>query len=356
MVELDPEKYHSFKVKNKLVYLVVVLIFVLSGLVASIKYYEFAVNRAAQTVDESTFDIKKGEGISTISENLFSAGLINSPNIFKIYLYLNNLSSKIQAGVYTIPAGTSVVELAELFQHGTNDKSVTLIEGWRVEEFAIKLTDEFENIDYATFVSQARRYEGYLFPDTYSFASDVGAVEVLNKLVSTFETKTEDILTDENLAKAGLTKEEAVIFASILEREVNTNEDMPIVAGILIKRWRNGELIGADATTQYAVATVDTDCTAADDLTVCPGETEARAITWWKSDLYQTDLAYESPYNTRLRAGLPPTPISNPGLASIEAVINHVPTSYNYYLTDADGVTHYAETLEQHNLNISTYL
>ncbi len=344
MENIDSSKFHTINMKYKKFYIAlgfVLLLVVLPALTYT--YYNIALNRPAQGFKEAQFQIDEGETVSSIGDRLHAQGLVNSDFLFKAHLLSQGLHTKIQAGVYNIPAGASVAELAEIFQHGTNDASITFIEGWRVEEYALAASEQFENVDYNEFLTLAKDKEGFLFPDTYFFNSDVDEEEIVELLAVTFEEKTVDILTPRALEAASLTKTEAVIFASIVEREVFDEEDRPVVAGILINRWKNGEALGADATTQYAVASLQT-------------EEDARLLIWWPKELTADDLAYDSPYNTRLHAGLPPTPISNPGAQAIEAVLNYTDTPYNYYLTDENGITHYATTLEEHNRNISEKL
>ena len=214
------------------------------------------------------------------------------------------------------------------------------MEGWRVEEVAQEASEKFDNIGYAKFLDLAKDYEGRLFPDTYDFNSDVDEEKLIDAMLDNFKTKTADVLTAENLAKVGLSEDQAVILASIVEREVHVAEDQALVAGILIKRFKEGGLVGADATTQYAVAP----------------KVEGGQKVWWPKQLTAEDLASNSLYNTRKVAGLPPTPICNPGLQAIKAVVNPTQSKYYYYLTDANGVTHYAVSLDEHNRNIGKYL
>lgn len=369
---LDPEKFHTVenlpnKKKRYLLALVLIVIFVLIP-VSALSYYKVAVNRPAQSADEKTIKIESGESISSISARLFAEDIVNSEFLFKTYVVINNLQNDIQAGTYKIPAGMSAAQVADLLQHGTNDKTITFLEGWRMEEFANAASINFDKVDYTNFVFAANNSEGYLFPDTYEFDADVTEQEMLDTLRNTFELKTKDVLTEEALIKVGLTKEEAVIFASIVEREINNEEDKPVVAGILIKRWQEGMKLDADATTQYAIApgrygcgstpiaeydiTPDTN----DDRVVCPDEEDIPNVNWWPNDLTVTELANESEFNTRKNVGLPPKPISYPGLSSIEAVLNYEESDYYYYLNDASGKTYFAKTLAEHELNVAKFL
>jgi UPF0755 protein len=186
-------------------------------------------------------------------------------------------------------------------------------------------------------VDKAKSYEGTLFPDTYEFNADASEETIINTMRDNFTNKTQDVLTDASLAKIGLSKEQVLILASIVEREVVTESDRKIVAGILIKRLKEGMTLGADATTQYAMAP--------------KGNND-----WWPKNLTPNDLESTSPYNTRKTVGLPPTPICSPGLISIKAVVEPQSTEFYYYLTDSQGITHFAKTLNEHNKNIAKYL
>lgn len=361
--DLDPNKYHILTKKRKLglTLLGAIIIFIILPIFGLV-YYKFAVFRPSQKTDETVLEITGGEGVAQIGDKLFKADVINSEFLFKLYVTANKLGGNLQAGVYTIPGGANMVEVTDLLMHGTNDQVVTFIEGWRVEEIANLARKEFNKIDYAEFIKLAKNEEGYLFPDTYSLSVNTTEEELIRTMKDNFKSKTNELLSRENLEKAGLSREEAIIFASILEREIHNPEDMPIVAGILIKRWRNGELIGADATTQYAIAAHRYGCPYEGDQKilvaedVCPDAENILDIEWWPHDLTVEELELKNQYNTRALVGLPPAPISNPGISSIEAVINHQNSDYNYYLSDKNGITRFARTLEEHNINVFQYL
>ncbi|OGC38723.1 hypothetical protein A3K42_02060, partial [candidate division WWE3 bacterium RBG_13_37_7] len=253
--ELDPKKFHIFGKKQKLIiFFVAIGLFLLVFPPILYFYYNISLNRPSQTSKEVTFEIKKGQGLIDIADNLYESGAINSKFLFSFYAITNKFDSNIQAGIYTIKAGTSTKDLVQLLQHGTLDTSITFLEGWRIEEFARKAATTFKNVGYEEFVTLAKDKEGYLFPDTYIFSSGVTTAEMVDHLQDIFKAKTKDLLSDSYLEKSGLTAEQAVIFASIVERESADEDSRPIVAGILIKRWKESMKIEADATTQYAVA------------------------------------------------------------------------------------------------------
>lgn len=352
--ELDPEKYHIITPKKKRT-IIASLVFVFLFLIPSLLfvYYKIAVWRPSQTDKEITIEIGSGDSALEVASQLYSRGAINSEFLFIFYVFLNRAETNIQAGTYVIKAGTPMVTVIEQLQHGTNDVTLTFVEGWRVEEFARLAAKKLTKINYKTFLDAASGAEGYLFPDTYFVNREIQDADLVKLLRDTFDQKTATVLTSANLTKAGLTKEQTVIFASMVEREVAGAADRPIVAGILIKRWKEGMKLDVDATTQYSVALARL-CKG--DGYCIPTLEQFVELNWWPKDLTTEELKYDSPFNTRAKAGLPPTPISSVSLSSLEAVISYQTTPYYFYLTDKGGVTHYAKTLVEHNANVKTYL
>ena len=354
--DLDPKKYHVLDEKKmKIVYVVLAVLFSIFTPVLATVYYRFAISRPSQTSDEHEVEIEPGTGIVEIAGKLYEKDVINSKVLFVLYVVTNHSENDIQAGVYTIPAGISLKDLISILEHGTNDILVTFIEGWRVEEFALIASEKFDDVDYEDFVEMAIPYEGYLFPDTYLFSSDVTVEEMIDRLKDTFELKTKDILESEDLEELGFTKDEVVIMASLIEREVADIYDRPLVAGILVKRLREDTTLGVDATVQYYASSLRSGCTFPSDR-VCPKEKVAREMDWWPYSLTQEELDYEADYNTRKYPGLPPKPISSTGISALESVLNYKETSYNFYLTDSEGVTYFSETLAEHQQNIELHL
>jgi len=208
------------------------------------------------------------------------------------------------------------------------------VEGLRDTEMAAILAKEFA-ISEENFISAAK--EGYMFPDTYLVPVDTSAEKIVTILRKNFDKKVDTKVRDQ-AKKEGLTLNELITLASIVERESKTGSERPIIAGILLKRFKEGIPLGADATVQYALGY------------------QSSEKTWWKKILTDEDLQTDSPYNTRKFAGLPPTPICNPGLAAIKAAADPKFTNYNFYLHDPQGKVHFAETLEEHNANIAKHL
>jgi len=287
--------------------------------------------------DKSTkiFVIAPGQPLQKIIDNLQKEDLIRSKIVFYLIVKQLKIDKKIQAGDFRLSPSMNAYEIAQTLTHGTLDVWVTLIEGTRKEEMAEVLNKKV-NISELEFIRLAK--EGYLFPDTYLIPKNADAQMVVNILENNFNQKFTKQMEEKGKNKS-LTKEQIVILASLLEREAKNFKDKKIIAGILLKRLKADWPLQIDATVQYALGY------------------QSKEKSWWKKNLTSQDLEIDSPYNTYKNKGLPPTPISNPGLDSLTAVIEaEVETPYWYYLSDKKGVVHYAKTLEEHNLNIEKYL
>ena len=294
--------------------------------------------------EKITLEITEGESVSDILQSLLDTKLMDKKHVYytKIYLRINDLSTKLQAGVYELPKSLSIVEIIDILQNGRNqDVWISIPEGLRKDEIAIIIEKELSIYEGSTFSSseflsltinkefinslelniQIDNLEGFLFPDSYAFPRDIDAKGAIEILVENFKTK---------IGNNEYTYED-IIFASIVEREGYNGNDRPIIAGIILKRYNEGWLLQTDATLLYPVKD-------------------------WKHVITQQDKNDDNPYNTYKKIGLPPTPICNPGLQSIQAVWNPTSTNYYYYIHDTDGNPHYGRTLEEHNKNVNTYL
>lgn len=286
--------------------------------------------------DKSTKSIvvAKGQGVNEIAVKLEKEGLIRSASAFTNYVQKEGLESKIQTGSFKVSPSLSGKEIARMLTTQPGDTWVTLLEGWRVEEMAEKLNKEL-GISKEEFIKKSE--EGYMFPDTYLFPKEVTVDYVVNTLRDTFDQRYSDEIKNK-IKKLGLTAEQGVILASIVEREARSAEVRKKVASILLKRLNIDMGINADATIQYALGY------------------QLGDKTWWKKRILYEDLKVDSPYNTYLHVGLPPKPIANPSLSALNAVANADPnTPYLYYFHDTQGNSYYGRTLEEHNRNVENH-
>lgn len=294
-------------------------------------------SQLAKVDDDKTtkiFVIDKGESLSQIVKDLKKEKLIKSELAFTILAKKENLDSKIQPGTFRLSSSMTAREILKTLNSHPLDNWVTLLEGWRVEEMADELSEQGLE-EREQFISQAKKYEGYLFPDTYLFPKDYSTEQIIQRLRDIFEQRYSDDLRAK-IKSLGLTEDQGVILSSIVEREARSDQARRMVAAILLKRFKIGMGLNADATVQYA-------------LGYQPAEK-----SWWKRHLTHDDLKIDSPYNTYLHSGFPPKPIANPSLSSLKAVANADPaTDYLYYYHDSKGNSYYAKTLDEHNQNVA---
>jgi UPF0755 protein len=296
-------------------------------------------NQAIKPMSDSAigtvkFTVAQGETGRDIAERLNKEGLIRSPLAFFLLARFGGKADNLQAGDFHLSPAMDLPAIFSNLSHGTSDVRVTIPEGWRNEEIAVKLTQEF-GIPEAEFLKYAK--EGYMFPDTYQLPKDASSEAVAAIMLKNFNEKVSS--QDRQKAQSrGLTIDQLVTIASLVEREAKFDLDRPLVASVILNRMKQNMPLDLDATVQYAVGY------------------QQKTKTWWKKELTIDDLHIVSPYNTYAHPGLPPAPIANPGLAAIHAVIEAPHTEYIFYISEPSGKTHFAKTLEEHNSNISKYL
>ena len=266
-----------------------------------------------------TIVIEKGTGLAEISGKLKKEGFIKNKYAFALYARVFNKSKKIKYGKYLFNEPVSIFSLLSRFtkgEFGFKPVKVTVAEGLTVKKIA-ELLGDFENFDKEEFLEKTGKLEGYLFPDTYLFLPFAETEQIIGTMTDNFKKKAGDVGKD------------IVIMASLIEKEVPDIGDRKIVSGILWKRLKLGMALQVDAVFPYITG---------------------------KQKVLSDDLKIDSPYNTYLHKGLPPGPISNPGLDAVEAAKNPQETSYLYYLSGKDGKTHFAKTFAEHLKNKEKYL
>ncbi len=270
----------------------------------------------ASSASKTGFVVIKNETAGQIVRQLVEKGLIRSSLAARIFLLISNQEKHLQAGSFVLSPNLSLAEVFQVLTGPPADVWVTIPEGWRREQIAARLAANLTDFNPQEFIRQTATLEGRLFPDTYLIPISATPSAVIQIMNSNF------------MFKVGSIDDKTLIIASLVEREANSTTDRPIIAGILWKRLKAGWPLQVDATVQYARG------------------------DWSPA----TDTRYPSIYNTYLHPGLPPTPIANPGLASINAAKNPQNSPYWFYLHTADGSAYYAKTVEEHNSNIDKYL
>lgn len=306
--------------------LIVLVIFLIRG------FWDSQLAPVSSGKVTESFVIAKGGSFSEVSQKLLDEDLIKSSFFFTLFAKQLGLSEKIQSGTFKLSSSMSAEEILKTITGNPIDDWVTLLEGWRIEEMAEELNSKFE-FRNSDFLAVAK--EGYMFPDTYLFPKDYSPEQIAKMMMDNFEKKyTAELRT--KIKSLGLSEDQGVTLASIVEREARSYDARKMVASILLKRLKIGMGLNADATVQYAIGY------------------QPQEKSWWKRHLTREDLKVESRYNTYLYRDLPPTPICNPSLSSLQAVADadsSIP--YLYYYHDSKGNSHYAKTLEEHNQNVA---
>ena len=267
--------------------------------------------------EEVLFQVEKGQGSREIALNLQKQGLIRWSPIFRAYVVLRGVAGQLQAGYYFVSPSMNVPQISGKFASGDIAKTeITIPEGFNAKQ----IQERLKNLTRTVLV-RLTEHEGYLFPDTYKIPYGMEEDSLIKMMRDNFDKKTVGLKITP----------EIVIMASILEKEVKTPEDKEIVAGIFWKRIETGKPLESCATIAYI-----------------------KGVDQWRYSYEDTRI--ESPYNTYLNLGLPPGPICNPGLESIEAAVYPKDSNYWYYLSTPDGETIFSKTLEEHNYAKAKYL
>jgi UPF0755 protein len=293
-----------------------------------------------------TFEIKAGESVNSIALNLENAGLIRDAGSFRLYLIYAGMDTSIQAGEYRLSPSQNAVGIAQAIQDATpKEATLRILAGWRLEEVAAALPttglsitpDDFLRLARSTFGEdilpghpELQNVEGFLFPDTYKFERSASAAKVLAVLLQNFDARVPQELR-QAFERQGLTLEEAVTLASIVQKEAIVPDEQPIIASVFFNRLHDGMKLDSDPTVQYALGYIQA------------------TKTWWKNPLSANDLTIQSPYNTYMNKGLPPGPICNPGLTALQAVAYPAETPYYFFRArcDGSGRHNFARTYEE---------
>ncbi len=297
---------------------------------------------------EQLFSIAPGESVISISDHLQVTGLIRDAESFRAYLIYSGLDTSIQAGEYRLSPAMSAIDIARALQDATSAEiRFVVLPGWRMEEIAASLPtsglpiapDEFLAAAQTPsgefdFLAGATSVEGFLYPDSYILPRNTMVNEFVSGLLRNFAQHLSPDLVS-GFSQQGLTVYQAVTLASIVEREAVRDEEKPLIASVYINRLNIGMKLDADPTVQYAIGY------------------NSIQNTWWTNPLSLDNLQYDSYFNTYLYAGLPPTPISNPGLDSLNAVAFPAETPYYFFRAkcDGSGYHNFAETFDEHLAN-----
>lgn len=308
-----------------------------------------------KNVSSKIFQVKKDEGVKEIAKNLKKADLIRKAFYFETYIYLAKKEKELKTGEYHLSPSMNISEITNLLVKGVKKEEIkiTIPEGWNSlqiaeyleekeivskEKFLNKITNlsfdenqlQIANYQFLKDKPKKASLEGYLFPDTYFVYKKSEPEKIIKKMLDNFEKKFDSEMRKE-IEKQEKTIFQIITMASLIEKEAKTNEERRLVSGIFWKRIEKGLPLQSCATINYLLNSN-------------------------KRILSQEDLKIESPYNTYKYKGLPPGPISNPGLSSILAAIYPQASDYWYFLSTDQGETIFSRTAEEHSQNKEKYL
>lgn len=342
-------KNHTFLKIVSWFFAVIAILIVLS--ISIFSYLIAPVSKEENALTEK-IRVPNGTSISTVAQELKDKNLIKSSNALyfaaRFNLFNKNSNFVLKSGVYTIKSSMSLKEIYNLLQSGEQEYiSVAIPEGLTITKIA-NLLEENDVCSKSDFIDachnqnllqeynlSAKSFEGYLFPDTYFFTPNMDAKDVLNLMIKNFYEKLSEIPNSSNLTADELYQK--VILASIIEREYRIPEEAVLISSVFTNRMKYNIGLYSCATIEYIITEIQ-------------GRPHPKKITY-------DDLKINSPYNTYKYAGLPPSPISNPGKISLNAAINPAKTSYYYFvLTDEKTGKHtFSDSFDEHiaaeNLN-----
>jgi UPF0755 protein len=283
---------------------------------------------------ELHFQIELGESPTSVANRLEKDNLIQDAAALRDFLVYAGLDTQIQAGDYQISPSSPAIEIAYALLDATPaEVPFAILAGWRLEEIAESLPHSGLEIPPDLFLQETRNrnLEGYLLPGIYIVPRRITLNTLLDIFAATFEESITPDMKD-GFAAQGLSVDEALRLASIVEREAVVDNEKPLISSVFLNRLELGMKLEADPTVQYAIG-----------YNLSQG-------TWWTNPLSKSDLETNSPYNTYLHPNLTPGPICSPSIASLKAVAFSAQTPYYYFRAtcDGSGKHNFAETYEQH--------
>lgn len=330
-------------IRRAMAMVVLVLVFLAAAVVGTL-YYGATAWKSPAAVE---IDIAARSSVRTIAEQLAAANVIRTPRLFEIIARIKRSGSRLHAGAYAFPAGTTALDALRKIERGdVLQFSFTVIEGWTIKDIAQALRgqrflssaampDEFLRLasDRASAEAQgfpgAPSLEGYLFPDTYFVTRPLSAEALIKRMVGRFREvwKRLDVASAET---EGLSEPQLVTLASIVEKETGAGQERPLVASVFFNRLRSGVPLQSDPTIIYGLPAFD-------------------------GNIRKSDITNPHPYNTYVHPGLPPGPICNPGKASFEAVVHPARTDFLYFVSRNDGTHTFSRTLAEHMAAVRQY-
>jgi UPF0755 protein len=294
---------------------------------------------AAPSLDVS---IEPGTLPRGVAQAVVDAGVDASPDLLYWWFRLSGQARAIKAGSYELETGITPRRLLSKLARGEESlRAVTLVEGWTFRQLRAALAKEDSlkgdtgSLDDAAVMTLLGRPgvhpEGRFFPDTYTYAKGSSDVKVLRRALAAMDKRLATAWAQRNPQAAVKTADQALILASIVEKETGRGADRPLISAVFNNRLRVGMPLQTDPTVIYGMGSA------------------------FNGNLRKSDLQADTPWNTYTRPGLPPTPIAMPGKAALLAAVQPAPGKALYFVARGDGSSHFSETLDEHNRAVNKY-
>lgn len=323
----------------KAVFALILVVAILAGVALGYGWFWLSgeVAKPGPLGQETEFTIERGEGLASVANRLESLGLVSDKRVLRIQARLDDIESDIKAGSYVVPGRASVADILDQFVEGkVIEYRLTIPEGFTTAQVLRRVeaaTDLTGDMPERTFD------EGVLLPDTYAFGAGTTRTQFLERM----ETAQDDLLAaiwDSRQADLPIsTPQEAVILASVVEKETASADERPLVAGLFVGRLKKGMRLESDPTIIYGVSQ-------GEPLYNRQGQ---------RRTLYRSEIDRKTDWNTYQIDGLPKTPICNPGRDAIAAVLDPPRTDYVFFVADGKGGHLFAETYAEHQKNVAAY-
>lgn len=288
------------------------------------------------------FTLKQGSSLKSAARDMRQAGLLEQDWLFVWLARLLGKSAQLKAGNYALENPVTPLELLRIITRGDVTQSqISVIEGWTFKQLRAALdanpdiTHDTLNLTDAEVLQRIgateTHPEGLFFPDTYNFAAGSSDLAIIKRAYRTMQQRLQEAWAGREPDLPLQTPYQALILASIVEKETGTPGDRATIAGVFVNRLRKGMLLQTDPTVIYGLG------------------------DQFDGNLRKRDLLADNPYNTYTRAGLTPTPIALPGNAALQAALHPAQTDALYFVARGDGSSQFSATLEQHNRAVNRY-
>ncbi|NBC21072.1 MAG: endolytic transglycosylase MltG [Alphaproteobacteria bacterium] len=317
--------------------LFLVIILAMGAAAAGWIWFNDAVTRAGPSDADTVFQVNRGESLVSVADRLETQGVIPDARLMRLKARLDGVETDIKAGEFELPARASIAGiLARLVEGDTVQYRITIPEGLTTAQ-ALRIISANETLTGD--LPDPEPAEGALLPDTYLFTRGTSRADLAARMADAQDDLLDELWPERAADTPVTSREDAIILASVVQKEAGSLEEIDLVAGVFANRLERGIPLQSDPTVIYGVSR-------GEPLYNQRGE---------RRTLYRSELDRETPWNTYLIPGLPETPICNPGRAAISAVLNPADTDYIFFVADGTGGHAFAETLAEHNRNVAAY-